>query len=810
MTKQILLAVSAMFFSLFAQAQCNDLFFSEYIEGSGNDKVLELYNPTNAPINLSSYKILLKGFTGTLTPTTGSFQLAGTIASKGTYIICHSSANATILAKKDTSIGAGAGSIMNMNGDDALMLVKNNTDTIDVIGNRFAADTSQAFTNLLANKQLIRKNTVNQGTKDWSVGQTQWTVNASISFADLKLHTIIVCGGAIDTVITFGSPIFRNVDENIGTITIPINSNLSASALTLKADIALISGDAADINGYTTTTVTIPAGATTANLNVTVTDDLIQEGRDTFKFRIQNLFPGSSKIGADSIYTLIINTSDRPAIYYTINTVRGANFNGVPDSIDYAPIILKGTVHGNDLDTSATGIRFVIRDNTGGILVNSFNKNFNYVVKQGDSVSVQGKISHLSGWGTIENLDTLIVLGTGIVKAPQVNTSLGESTESDLIRLNNVYVSPCAFWPSTGIANVDVTDGTTTFTVRLINAQNFTRPTTRFDLIGIGGQFDNTAPYQSGYQIYPRSNADLIPNGNPIPQPPLYSISTVRTDGNANGISDSTNVICRVRGTVIGLSTGTGATNAIIKSDGKGIRITATTKTFGISLVPGDSVEASGKIVDNAGWAEMTMNVCGDTVIKLGTAAMESPRVVTALNETTESDLVRFNGLTRVSGTWSATGNSNHIVKDAGGNQFTVRILNGGGVFGSTDLLTGTFDIIGIAGQFDTTFGTKTKGYQILPRKTADIIKGSAVALISADHLNIYPNPTEGILHIQLDQNKTNKQATISIYNTSGLLVHSTSVQNNCTIDLKNIPVGNYILEYLSEGEKIVKRLIKQ
>lgn len=810
MTKQILLAASLMFFSLFANAQCNDLFFSEYIEGSGNDKVLELYNPTNAPINLNSYKILLKGFTGSFAPTTGSFQLSGTIASKGTYIICNSASNATILGKKDTAIATGGGSIMNMNGDDALILVKNNTDTIDVIGNRFAADTSQAFTSLLTNKQLIRKNTVNQGTKDWSVGQTQWNINSTISFGDLKLHTIIVCGGVIDTVISFGSPTFRNVDENIGTITIPINSNLSASALTLKADVTLISGDAADINAYVTTTVTIPAGATTANLNITVTDDLIQEGRDSLKFRIQNLFPSSSKIGADSIYTLIINASDRPPIYYTINTIRGNNFNGVPDSLDYSPIILKGTVHGIDLDTSATGVRFVIRDNTGGILVNSFNKNFNYVVNQGDSVSVQGKISHLSGWGTIESLDTLIVLGTGAVKTPQVNTTLSEATESDLIKISNVYVSPCTPWPTSGIANVDVTDGANTYTVRLTKAQNFTKPTTRFDLIGIGGQFDNSAPFTSGYQIYPRTNADFVSNGNPIPQAPLYSISTVRADGNANGITDSTNVVCRVRGTVIGLATGTGATSAIIKSGGKGIRITATSKTFGITLAEGDSIEASGKVVDNAGWAEMTMNVCGDTVIKLGTSTVEAPKVVSALNETTESDLVRYNGLTRVSGTWSGTGNSNHIVKDAAGNQFTVRILNGGGVFGSTDLLTGTFDIIGLAGQFDTTSGTKTKGYQILPRKSADIIKGSAVALISADHLNIYPNPTEGILHIQLDQDNMKANATIRIYSTSGQLVHTSSVQNNYSIDLKNIPVGNYILEYLSEGEKIVKRLIKQ
>jgi hypothetical protein len=34
---------------------CSDLFFSEYVEGSGNNKALEIYNPTNQIINLNQY-----------------------------------------------------------------------------------------------------------------------------------------------------------------------------------------------------------------------------------------------------------------------------------------------------------------------------------------------------------------------------------------------------------------------------------------------------------------------------------------------------------------------------------------------------------------------------------------------------------------------------------------------------------------------------------------------------------------------------------------------------------------------------------
>ena len=37
-----------------AAAQASELFFSEYVEGAGNDKALEIYNGTGAPVDLSA------------------------------------------------------------------------------------------------------------------------------------------------------------------------------------------------------------------------------------------------------------------------------------------------------------------------------------------------------------------------------------------------------------------------------------------------------------------------------------------------------------------------------------------------------------------------------------------------------------------------------------------------------------------------------------------------------------------------------------------------------------------------------------
>ena len=56
--------IYALFFAAFVSASvfagtCSTLFFSEYMEGSGNNKAIEIYNPTNAAVNLTGYRVLL-------------------------------------------------------------------------------------------------------------------------------------------------------------------------------------------------------------------------------------------------------------------------------------------------------------------------------------------------------------------------------------------------------------------------------------------------------------------------------------------------------------------------------------------------------------------------------------------------------------------------------------------------------------------------------------------------------------------------------------------------------------------------------
>ena len=57
MKKNLLFIVSVLTLNATAQ-NCSELFISEYVEGWSNNKALEIYNPTNAAIDLSNYAVI--------------------------------------------------------------------------------------------------------------------------------------------------------------------------------------------------------------------------------------------------------------------------------------------------------------------------------------------------------------------------------------------------------------------------------------------------------------------------------------------------------------------------------------------------------------------------------------------------------------------------------------------------------------------------------------------------------------------------------------------------------------------------------
>lgn len=93
----------------------NNLIISEYIEGSSFNKAVELFNGTDADIDLSGYT--LEFFFNGNTEANTSIDLSGTLASGEVYVIADDGADAAILAETDLASGSSF-----FNGDDAVVL----------------------------------------------------------------------------------------------------------------------------------------------------------------------------------------------------------------------------------------------------------------------------------------------------------------------------------------------------------------------------------------------------------------------------------------------------------------------------------------------------------------------------------------------------------------------------------------------------------------------------------------------------------------------------------------------------------------
>jgi len=108
--------------------KANELFFSEYIEGTAYNKALEIYNPTFdfIDLELNDYSVRFY-YNGNTTPS-NIFKLTGSLSPDNTYTIANPTAGTVITDVADILF-----SNMNFNGNDAIMLFKGD-NIIDSMG----------------------------------------------------------------------------------------------------------------------------------------------------------------------------------------------------------------------------------------------------------------------------------------------------------------------------------------------------------------------------------------------------------------------------------------------------------------------------------------------------------------------------------------------------------------------------------------------------------------------------------------------------------------------------------------------------
>ncbi len=180
----------------------SDLFVSEYIEGSSNNKALEIFNDTGGPVDLAAEIYMLQMFFNGSTAPGVTINLTGSVADGDVFVVAQASANAAILAQADQTNGSGW-----FNGDDAVVLRKGGAagPIVDVIGQvgvdpgtEWGAGLTSTADNTLRRKSAIVAGDTNDA--DSFDPSAEWDGFPTDTFDGLGSHTVTTPGDAAPAV----------------------------------------------------------------------------------------------------------------------------------------------------------------------------------------------------------------------------------------------------------------------------------------------------------------------------------------------------------------------------------------------------------------------------------------------------------------------------------------------------------------------------------------------------------------------------------------------------------------------------------
>lgn len=344
-----------------------------------------------------------------------------------------------------------------------------------------------------------------------------------------------VCSSAIP-VITLTPASLSGFDHLVGTPS--IEQTFSAEGIALTADIVITAPTNFEISLTAGTGFTNTINLTPTTGTVAATDIYVRGNAAGIGSIMGNIIATSAGALND---TVMVSGYADDYVIYTIGEVSTTDANGVADSLGVL-VELTGIVHCMDFDGNAGYSITLIDENNDGISMFNFNDVSGYTSPMaGDSITIRGEIAQFNGLLQVD-VDFVSVLAVGAATwTPNVVATLDESTESQYITLMGLtLVTPIANFP-TGNNSIDVTDGTTTFTMRIdadTDIPGTPAPIGAFNLTGVGGQFDNSSPYTSGYQILPcgTSSFETVCDGTNTPDNAVTVAGTTIT-AVATGVS---------------------------------------------------------------------------------------------------------------------------------------------------------------------------------------------------------------------------------------------------------------------------------
>lgn len=452
---------------------------------SGNDSLeyIELYNNTNAAIDISGWN-----FTQGIEHTFPS----GTSMAAHSYIVLAKSASAFESVFQNTPTVWTNGALTNSPGED-IELRDANANVIDYVDYMNVAPWPLEANGQGSSLVLCDYNSDNNVATNWIAATTGTGV--TINGHEVK-----------------GNPYGDSGCQNPGQLVAVADNVVAPTGQMTLFNVLNNDQFVGAVTSLIITAAPAQGSATVVGNNISYIPNAGYCGMDQLSYQVCN---------ASSCGTATVTIDVRCYPSKTIASVTNEDQDGVATSNGVA-CELQGTVYGVNM-RPVTGVYntvlFTLIDDTGaGISVSTLTSNFGYTVQEKDKVKVRGVIDQFNGLTEISP-DTIIkVSANNPLVSPQVVVTHSEDTESRLIKIKNLHLVDNAEWTtgtgSSGFNVRAVSDDHPLDTVlvridRDVETYNAPVPPQPFDLTGLGGQFDSTSPFTSGYQILPRYNPDI-------------------------------------------------------------------------------------------------------------------------------------------------------------------------------------------------------------------------------------------------------------------------------------------------------------
>ncbi|MBW7882731.1 MAG: ExeM/NucH family extracellular endonuclease [Caldilineaceae bacterium] len=411
-----------------------DLFISEYIEGTSNNKAIEIYNGTGAAIALSGVYDIQVYFNGS-TSSGLTIALLGTVAPGDVFVLGHAAADPAILAQADQTNGSPW-----FNGNDAVVLRKSGV-IIDSIGQIGVNPGTEWGTGLVstADNTLRRKATVCAGdadafnTFDPSV---EWDGFATNTYDGLGAH-VANC----DTTTEDTAPAVVSTDPANGATGVLPSSNIT---LSFSEPVSLTTSATSVVCNSSTQAVTTSGGPVTFTLDPV--SDLPAGGSCTVTVLASEVTDQDTNDPPDNmaenyVFSFAVGTDPCQEAYTPIFQIQGSGLSAAITG----PVTTQGVVVG-DYEGPSPALRgFYLQDPAGdgdpatsdGIFV--FNANDNEV-NLGDLVRVSGNAGEFQDQTQISLSATSNPITCGAGSVTPVDITLPVPDASYLERFEGMLV----------------------------------------------------------------------------------------------------------------------------------------------------------------------------------------------------------------------------------------------------------------------------------------------------------------------------------------------------------------------------------